>query len=420
MTFTRTYGIAVLAGMLMTVAGGCEHTSPHRSNAATDDLPRPVRTLAMSDLRTAVSLEPSGAFPKGWVKTPAAPRVIRKGESADTATYREGSGFTFLINSMLRPRLVRMDSGRLVLVATAWLHETYVETGFYIVSDDKGVTWTEPKELMHGNIVNLGGKKLLILGDNGNSVFSDDAGDSWSEPIRNLPLADGHIPFFHGSVLVEGASVYTVNGAAGYDPPGFAGSFLRRSDDAGRTWGEPVHIPAYWDPSSSQFHGFSEGSITRAANGDMVVAVRTGAADGFANYNDHWRRIVIFRSPDDGKTWEDGIVYFDYGVVHSDLLTLPNGDIVMTYAVRIGELDGCVYHGIEAVISHDHGKTWDWANRYYLFRWNMHESTHSPQSVLLADGRILTTFLYPVDAPWGKRTTPVNIGLVDALYWKPW
>ena len=118
----------------------------------------------------------------------------------------------------------------------------------------------------------------------------------------------------------------------------------------------------------------------------------------------------------------DGQVYLNNGKVHSDLITLPNGDILLTYAVRIGELDGEKYQGIEAVLSHDNGKTWDWQNRFYLFRWNMMPAMHSPQTVLLPDGRLFTVYLYHYDASWGKRIIPEaqNLGMVDGLYWKPW
>ena len=95
---------------------------------------------------------------------------------------------------------------------------------------------------------------------------------------------------------------------------------------------------------------------------------------------------------DNGRTWTDHQVHFRYGKVHTKLLTLRNGDILMTYAVRMGELEGDMYHGIEAVLSHDNGRTWDWDNRFILFRWAMHQAMHSPDSLELADGRILTLF----------------------------
>ena len=71
---------------------------------------------------------------------------------------------------------------------------------------------------------------------------------------------------------------------------------------------------------------------------------------------------------DDGKTWTDHQVHFRYGKVHTEMITLRNGDILLTYAARMGELEGKMYHGIEAVLSRDNGRTWDWDNRFILFR----------------------------------------------------
>jgi hypothetical protein len=135
-------------------------------------------------------------------------------------------------------------------------------------------------------------------------------------------------------------------------------------------------------------------------------------------YNDSWRRLTTARTTDGGRTWTDYQVHFRFGKTHSELITLPNGDILLTYAARIAELDGRIYRGIEAVISHDNGKTWDWSNRYYLFRWDMHQSMHSPQSVVLSDGRIMTVFLYHYQSTYGKRMVPAAIGMVDALFWR--
>ena len=423
MNISKTLPAATLAVLLFAAAVQCNAATPQGASKPVTIAPRPTDTLTMAALDPIVSHAPSGEAPKQWIATPPAPMVIRKGENVKTASYHEARGYTFLINSMKRPRVVCTGSGRLVLVATAWLNETGVEEGFIITSDDLGKTWSQPRPVKHGTLVDLGGEKLMIMADiTGEALYSEDSGETWSEPAKSLVLPSGHMPFFHGSVLVEGDTVYTVASAEGYDPPGFAGSFFRLSNDSGRTWDDPIHIPPFWDPSSCHFHGFSEGAITRARNGDLIVALRTGYAKGYANYNDHWRRIVITRSADNGKTWVDGQVYFNYGKVHSDLITLANGDLLLTYAVRIGELDGEKYQGIEAVLSHDNGKTWDWRNRFYLFRWNMMPAMHSPQTVLLPDGRLFTVYLYHYDASSGKRILPEaqNLGMVDGLYWKPW
>ena len=81
-----------------------------------------------------------------------------------------------------------------------------------------------------------------------------------------------------------------------------------------------------------------------------------------------------------------------------------------------------MYHGIEAVLSRDNGKTWDWDRRFILFRWAMHQSMHSPQSIELADGRILTVFGYHYDARWneGPLGAPgYPLGITSAVLWSP-
>ena len=379
-----------------------------------ESVPMPVGTLSPEDISPVVSHHPGGEFPKEWTNTPPAPMLVRKGENAGSATYQEARGYTFLVNSMKRPRLVRMDHGRLVLVATAWLHSTGVEEPILLLSDNDGRSWTGPRDLsIWGTLVNLGGRQLMVFGDGGKMIFSDDAGDTWSDPEAFPPLPDGRACYHHGSVVVEGTTVYAVFYADGHN------AFLRRSDDSGHTWSEPKFLPRFRIDSEPTPFAASEGALTRAADGALVVALRTGAAPGYAlSIYDSWRRIVVARSMDNGETWTDAQVYFKYGKVHSDLVTLPNGDILMAYATRMGELDGEMYHGTEAVLSRDDGRTWDWANRYYLFRWNMHHCMHSVQSVVLADGRIMTVFLYHYDAPNRVRPEELNLGMVDAIFWR--
>ena len=253
---------------------------------------------------------------------------------------------------------------------------------------------------------------MILAGD---VIFSEDGGETWSEPQPFPSLPDGRAAFAHCTFLAEGKRVTGVFYAEGkpHGPVGWtAFSYLRTSHDRGHTWGDPVFLPDAWQTS--------EGSIIRARDGALVVSLRTAQKEGYPSYSDHWRRVTTARTFDEGKTWFDMNVYFSCGKVHTDLKIFPNGDILMTYAARIGELDGKTYHGIEAVLSHDHGKTWDWANRYYLFRWNMQSAMHSPQSVVLSDGRVMTVFLYHYDSSYGKRYLPeaLNIGMVDAIFWE--
>jgi len=54
---------------------------------------------------------------------------------------------------------------------------------------------------------------------------------------------------------------------------------------------------------------------------------------------------------------------YEYGRHHPSLVLMPDGDIVMTYVVRKGgyvdSKDGFPQFGVEAIVSHDHGRTWD-------------------------------------------------------------
>lgn len=179
------------------------------------------------------------------------------------------------------------------------------------------------------------------------------------------------------------------------------------------TWGEPSFFPENW-------YG-DEGSLTRARNGDLIAAFRT-LRPGVPYLSDHYMGIFTTRSSDNGVTWSEPAVHFLYGHHHCSLLVLGDGRILMTYVARIGELDGRTYHGIEAVVSQDNGATWDWERRCILFR-GSNEAMHSPQSVQLSDGGILTSFMYHTDFTWceGERvpgvTNVLGIGHVSAAIW---
>ena len=126
---------------------------------------------------------------------------------------------------------------------------------------------------------------------------------------------------------------------------------------------------------------------------------------------------------DNGHSWTDQQVHFKYGKVHTKLLTLQNGDILMTYAVRMGELDGEMYHGIEAVLSRDNGRTWDWDHLFILFRCAMNQFMHTPESLELADGQILTVFAYHYHPSWGPSALGAPgypMGLTSAVFWTPY
>ena len=413
--------LACLACTLMAFADDSELPTA-KDVSQPPEVPTPLDTIPLEKLKTMAARDPAAEFDPNRFITPHMPIAVRQ-QHPDGPRYQEGVSYTFLVHSMKFASMCRLGDGRIAMVGTGWVDgETTEERAcFMSYSDDEGNTWSQPAEFHRGlerpQPVSLGGQRLMLIpmDDDGFLSFSDDGGRSWSDKQPFPRLADGRITYHKGSVLVEDDAITAVFMASG-EPHGEtnwrAYSLLRRSRDGGRTWNEGIWLPPQWQTS--------EGAITRAQDGALVVALRTAQPPDYPSYSDHWRRVTTARSMDEGQTWTDHQVHFKYGKVHSDLITLKDGRILLTYAARLGELDGRVYHGIEAVISRDHGRTWDWDRRFILFRWAMHQTMHSPCSLQLADGRILTLFLYHYGARWGKEGVGGpgrTLGITSAVIW---
>ncbi|GAH40451.1 unnamed protein product, partial [marine sediment metagenome] len=355
-----------------------------------------IRTLPYEQVANEEATDGYALYPKSRVTSPHSPVVVRQ-DGPSGPRYQEAVGYTFLINSVKFPGLARMDDGLLVLTLSMEIKEESKRVGLLLFSKDEGRTWSQPRRIpVHRTKpIALDGKKLLL-----GNLLSDDAGQTWSE-LKPLPSRgpDGriiHISDLAYTPLVEAGDVTFV----GWTPlEGYArwksgelftqGVLWRFHPDT-QTWDEPYYFP--------KSRALNEGSLTRAKNGDLIAAFRTQMI-GVPIDSDHWMGLATMRSTDEGKTWSEPAHHFLYGAHHCNLLTLPDGRILMTYAARIGELEGRTYHGVEAVFSHDHGAHWDWRRRYILFRWP-NQGPHSPQSVALSDGRILTVFMHDTQYSW--------------------
>jgi len=386
------------------------------------EVPTPVDTIARERLAGLVAQGSGGEFANTRVITPTMRIAVRQNHP-EGPTYQEAHSYTFLMHSMGFPRLARLGDGRIVLVATGWTDGG--RAAFILYSDDEAQSWSQPREILRGDMrpqpVALGGQKLMLYRatpQHQGSYFSDDGGETWTagEP---MPKFEGKPTYHHGSLVVEGETIYSISyyeGAA-HDPTGWSSyPVLWISHDLGRTWDSVIRLPEEWLAC--------EGALTRAGDGALVASLRVRPAQWTRDLpnpdSDHWQRIATARSMDNGLTWTDYQVHFDYGRVHTDLITLANGDVMLTYASRIGDIDGEKYHGVEAVLSHDNGRTWDWDNRFILFRWAMHESMAWPVSMELADGRILTVFLYHYWPSWGEGAPDLPGHLItSAVIWSP-
>ena len=315
----------------------------------------------------------------------------------------------------------------------------YPHRAFVLTSDDHGATWTDPRPARSGDDgkASIGlGTSLAYLG-NGSLVFyetgsvgtgrpsrwfSSDYGQSWGDPVAIARMSDEKPWSIWDPPLVDrhpGTGRITQLAETGYAQSGTSSqASIRFSTDKGHTWSQSITVP--------QWQGVNEVYLFRAGNDNLLAACRTDVPKRLKGKTlDHYEGLGISISKDDGRNWSAVRKLYDYGRHHPSLVLMPNQDIVMTYVVRLGYVDdqnGLPQFGIEAVVSHDHGVTWDLDHRYLLHVWSGQRrgetywwpSSQATSSVLLSDGSILTAFGtgYRIKAGPQQPQAPRDAGLV--------
>ncbi len=317
--------------------------------------------------------------------------------------------------------LATMDNGEVICAAIAAEHP---EQTLIAISGDGGTTWGE-YIVLHGIYVRpmmlayLGGG--VVTFESGNTsermrLFSHDYGRTWDERVAVPPAPDGQQFAVEGSPLVDrdeqGKAIriaqtgYTLEGAAPYWK---RTEYIRWSEDGGRTW-RRVDCPPTWR-STETYNGktyelgCAEGSLVRAANGWLVAALRTWVPVQFHDhpyFDDNLEGTCVSISKDDGVTWSPRQMIFEGGRHHPTLLCMPDGDLVMVVIRRIDFRNGELVsyrRGCDAVVSCDHGETWDLERMIVLDdvaycdgeHWTSGGCGHL-SSTLLSDGSILTGY----------------------------
>ena len=267
--------------------------------------------------------------------------------------------------------IAQMDNGEIILAGVID-QSSGKEKTVITISPDGGQTWSPIKRvgrnvfgrpmgltyLGKGDVMFAIGDSLQAIVDTGNGkpirFFSKDYGRTWRER-HELPVSRAGKPInTEGNYMVDRDEVGYVTrvaafgwmGPVPYDDltaPAIGG--LSWSDDGGRTWGKE-YCPSEWlweetYEGKTYQRGVSEGSLTRAANGWMVAALRTDMqAQHMYLHNDNLEGIGISISKDEGKTWSPVKVIFSAGKMHAHLITMPNDANVMSYIVRQDVQDG--------------------------------------------------------------------------------
>ncbi|MBI3942921.1 MAG: exo-alpha-sialidase [Chloroflexi bacterium] len=121
-------------------------------------------------------------------------------------------------------------------------------------------------------------------------------------------------------------------------------SYLIRSRDGGKTWGEPSLIGV----------NCTETALLALPDGDVIAVMR----------DDSPQALHITRSADGGATWTQPAQLTGPRQHPADLLRLSNGDILMTYGNRQPP------YRVEGRVSHDGGRSWN--NTLLTFSGNLY------------------------------------------------
>lgn len=214
-------------------------------------------------------------------------------------------------------------------------------------------------------------------------IRSHDRGHTWTgdEFLNYLPF-NGASPF--GKIRnIAGTLVMPIYGRAvgAVDKgvrlgPATCPTYLLRSTDNGRTWGDPSLVAL----------GLDEADVLPLPSGEWLLAARSEKPDEQAIYALH--------SPDAGRTWRLTGRVTEAAEHPPDLTLLSNGWVLLTFGHRHPPF------GVQGMVSKDGGYTWE--PRRLVFEDQLFGGDIGyPSTARLADGRLITLFYAA-----GSKETP--------------
>ena len=204
-------------------------------------------------------------------------------------------------------------------------------------------------------------------------VFSKDNGRTWSKPVRDPVIhkfynGQGHVSPYGKLVQLPDGSVLMAVYFEFFDARGNE-SYVFRSTDGGKTWGEPVLLGKH----------FNETGITRLRDGRILAALRSEKSGA----------ISITESKDQGRSWSAPVQITADREHPADLIQLKDGRVLMVFGERNAP------RGVHAMLSAD-GRAWDNAKPIVLADDAPNSDCGYPSSVELGKGKVVTLY-YQVD-----------------------
>ncbi len=201
-------------------------------------------------------------------------------------------------------------------------------------------------------------------------IRSSDGGATWTSPYKiNIVGSRGFSPFGKIIQLADGTALMTIY----IDKPEASESYVYRSRDNGKTWGDPSRIAVR----------YNETALASLPDGRLMAALRS----------DKGGHLAVAYSHDKGRSWSEPHQLTEDQEHPGDLIVLMDGSVVFTYGERNRP------YGVRALVSHDGGKSWDKNHLVILADDAPNWDTGYPSSVELKDGRIFTVY-YQIDVAY--------------------
>ena len=217
-------------------------------------------------------------------------------QNREVFSYAPKSGTWSQIDVPIARQIVPVATGAIVITLTGGLYE--VASGSTDVADING-------GLIRTNVFSMGGVGNVVFANAENLCFrTGDGGETW----ERMAELDGS-SWVRFSTNPANGDVYVLNAASQFNSP-------LRSTDQGESW-QPFGPTYEWDPE------WYRGDIQEViATDDAIYLALSEFGPSKSNYS--WRSGGVFRSDDNGVSWEK----VDNGLPYNVETTAPIADII--------------------------------------------------------------------------------------------
>ena len=259
-----------------------------------------------------------------------------------------------------------------------------------------GYEWMKPED--KAMVLNMGAVVPLLSEekqkDGSYVMLSDDYGVTWSDPIE-VPVSAPHGP----NVLSDGSLLYLGRVGGGYENACRIAAY--KSTDFGKTWEYTGLVPMP-NPEIFTTDFLHEPHVVELPNGRLLGAIRVHCRPAPMTPTD---TCYTTFSDDGGKTWSVP-QSVDCEGLPPHLMVHSSGAVILSYAKRGGEGDSSE----RACVSYDGGETW--AEEYIFYPDAIHYDLGYPCTTELSDGSLLSVYYqcWPGDEHCSVMQTKWRLG----------